>query len=218
MDDGIEGALRQAREAAGKRNLRVAVGPTLIRRSLRAGLVDEFLLGSPRPVRRRPAPVRERGQSSIALAGTSPRQMSRTCAIPLRRNAIAQAARARRVPCGVRANAEGAWTLTPVSARAAASPTQAVPYQSHLVCAGHMLDRRATERQPPPASSTAPRRQHFPRREVSAPRQYVVAPQVTQPRFSADSSAALTLALRRRGEARSPAPTPLAGNGASAHS
>jgi dihydrofolate reductase len=44
VNDGIERALRQAREAAGDRDVRIAGGPTLIQQYLRAGLVDEFVL------------------------------------------------------------------------------------------------------------------------------------------------------------------------------
>jgi dihydrofolate reductase len=44
VNDGIENALRQAREAAGERDVRIAGGPTLIQQYVRAGLVDEFAL------------------------------------------------------------------------------------------------------------------------------------------------------------------------------
>ena len=44
VNDGIENALRRARDAAGERDVRVAGGPTLIQQYLRAGLIDEFLL------------------------------------------------------------------------------------------------------------------------------------------------------------------------------
>lgn len=44
VNDGIESALRQAREAARDRDVRIAGGPTLIQQYLRAGLLDEFTL------------------------------------------------------------------------------------------------------------------------------------------------------------------------------
>ena len=44
VNDGIQSALRQAREAAGERDVRLAGGPTLIQQYVRAGLVDECLL------------------------------------------------------------------------------------------------------------------------------------------------------------------------------
>jgi len=44
VNDGIESALRRARESAGERDVRVAGGPTLIQQYVRAGLVDEFTL------------------------------------------------------------------------------------------------------------------------------------------------------------------------------
>ena len=44
VNDGIDSALRQAREAAGDRDVRIAGGPTLIQQYLRAGLVDEIML------------------------------------------------------------------------------------------------------------------------------------------------------------------------------
>jgi dihydrofolate reductase len=71
VNDGIEAALRRAREAAGDRDVRVAGGPTLIQQYLRAGLVDEFLLSV--------APVlfgggqqlfEDTGSPSVALAET----------------------------------------------------------------------------------------------------------------------------------------------------
>ena len=42
VDDGIESALAQAREAAGDRDVRIAGGGATILRFLDAGLVDEF--------------------------------------------------------------------------------------------------------------------------------------------------------------------------------
>jgi dihydrofolate reductase len=42
INDGIEGALDQAREAAGDRDVRIAGGATTILEYLNAGLVDEF--------------------------------------------------------------------------------------------------------------------------------------------------------------------------------
>lgn len=44
VNDGIESALRRAREAAGDRDVRIAGGPTMIQQYLNAGLVDEFIL------------------------------------------------------------------------------------------------------------------------------------------------------------------------------
>ena len=44
VNDGIESALRQARQVAGDRDVRIGGGPTLIQQYLRAGLVDEFIL------------------------------------------------------------------------------------------------------------------------------------------------------------------------------
>ncbi|HEX5872226.1 MAG TPA: dihydrofolate reductase family protein [Longimicrobium sp.] len=42
VNDGIESALRQAREAAGNRDIRIAGGADVIQQYLNAGLVDEF--------------------------------------------------------------------------------------------------------------------------------------------------------------------------------
>lgn len=44
VNDGIESALRQARAAAGDRDIRIAGGADAIQQYLRAGLVDEFTL------------------------------------------------------------------------------------------------------------------------------------------------------------------------------
>lgn len=44
VNDGIESALRQAREAAGDRDIRIAGGADAIQQYLNAGLVDEFSL------------------------------------------------------------------------------------------------------------------------------------------------------------------------------
>lgn len=44
VNDGIESALEQAREAAGERDVRIAGGPTMIQQYLRAGLIDDFEL------------------------------------------------------------------------------------------------------------------------------------------------------------------------------
>jgi dihydrofolate reductase len=44
VNDGIDSALHQAREAAGDRDVRIAGGPSLIQQYLRAGLVDDFML------------------------------------------------------------------------------------------------------------------------------------------------------------------------------
>jgi dihydrofolate reductase len=42
VNDGIESALRQAREVAGGRDIRIAGGADVIQQYLNAGLVDEF--------------------------------------------------------------------------------------------------------------------------------------------------------------------------------
>jgi len=44
VNDGIESALRQAREVAGNRDIRIAGGATTIQQYLNAGLVDEFTI------------------------------------------------------------------------------------------------------------------------------------------------------------------------------
>jgi dihydrofolate reductase len=44
VNDGIESALRQARAAAGDRDIRIAGGADSIQQYLRAGVVDEFTL------------------------------------------------------------------------------------------------------------------------------------------------------------------------------
>ncbi len=44
MNDGIESALRAAREVVGDRDIRVSGGADVIQQYLRAGLVDEFTL------------------------------------------------------------------------------------------------------------------------------------------------------------------------------
>ena len=44
VTDGIESALRQAREAAGPRDVRIGGGANVITQYLNAGLVDEFYL------------------------------------------------------------------------------------------------------------------------------------------------------------------------------
>ena len=44
VNDGIESALRQARAAAGGRDIRIAGGANILQQYLRAGLVDEFSL------------------------------------------------------------------------------------------------------------------------------------------------------------------------------
>lgn len=44
VNDGVERALLQARDAAGGRDVRIAGGPTMIQQYVRAGLVDEFIL------------------------------------------------------------------------------------------------------------------------------------------------------------------------------
>jgi dihydrofolate reductase len=44
VNDGIESALRQAREAAGPRDVRIGGGARTIQQFLDAGLVDEFHL------------------------------------------------------------------------------------------------------------------------------------------------------------------------------
>ena len=45
VTDGVESALRQAREAAGERDIRIGGGPHTVRQFLAAGLVDEFHVG-----------------------------------------------------------------------------------------------------------------------------------------------------------------------------
>jgi dihydrofolate reductase len=45
VNDGIESALRQAREVAGGRDIRIAGGANVIIQYLNAGLIDEFLIG-----------------------------------------------------------------------------------------------------------------------------------------------------------------------------
>lgn len=44
VNDGIESALRQAKEAAGTRDVRIAGGADVVRQYLNAGLIDEFTL------------------------------------------------------------------------------------------------------------------------------------------------------------------------------
>ncbi|MEU8223291.1 dihydrofolate reductase family protein [Kribbella sp. NPDC048915] len=44
VNDGIESALKQAREAAGERDVRIAGGATTILEYLNAGLIDEFTI------------------------------------------------------------------------------------------------------------------------------------------------------------------------------
>jgi dihydrofolate reductase len=44
VDDGVESALDQAREAAGERDVRIAGGGTTVLEYLNAGLVDEFVI------------------------------------------------------------------------------------------------------------------------------------------------------------------------------
>ena len=44
VNDGLDSALGQAREAAGDRDVRIAGGPTMIQQYIRAGFVDEFIL------------------------------------------------------------------------------------------------------------------------------------------------------------------------------
>ena len=46
VNDGLESALRQARAAAGDRDIRIAGGADVIQQSLRAGIVDEFALAT----------------------------------------------------------------------------------------------------------------------------------------------------------------------------
>ncbi len=46
VNDGIESALRQARDMAGDRDIRIAGGAATIQQYLRAGLVDEFALAT----------------------------------------------------------------------------------------------------------------------------------------------------------------------------
>jgi dihydrofolate reductase len=42
VNDGIESALRQARDVAGGKDIRIAGGADVVRQYLNAGLVDEF--------------------------------------------------------------------------------------------------------------------------------------------------------------------------------
>jgi len=44
VNDGIESALRQAREVAGNRDIRIAGGANAIQQYLNAGLIDEFTI------------------------------------------------------------------------------------------------------------------------------------------------------------------------------
>jgi dihydrofolate reductase len=44
VNDGIESALRQAREVAGNRDIRIAGGANAIQQYFNAGLVDEFTI------------------------------------------------------------------------------------------------------------------------------------------------------------------------------
>jgi dihydrofolate reductase len=44
VNDGIESALRQAREVAGNRDIRIAGGANAIQQYLGAGLIDEFTI------------------------------------------------------------------------------------------------------------------------------------------------------------------------------
>ena len=46
VNDGIESALAQARAAAGDRDIRISGGADTIQQTLRAGLVDEFMLAT----------------------------------------------------------------------------------------------------------------------------------------------------------------------------
>jgi dihydrofolate reductase len=75
VDDGIESALRQARDAAGARDVRVAGGPTLIQQYLGAGLVDEFIL-SVSPV------LFGDGQRLFEATGAPPITLTETIASP----------------------------------------------------------------------------------------------------------------------------------------
>ena len=62
VNDGIEPALDQAREAAGDRDVRIAGGGATILEYVNAGLIDEFTIAPHRPVRLRNPPVRGRGR------------------------------------------------------------------------------------------------------------------------------------------------------------
>ena len=63
VNDGIESALDQAREAAGDRDVRIAGGAETIQEYLNAGLIDEFSIALvARAVRHRHPPVRARGR------------------------------------------------------------------------------------------------------------------------------------------------------------
>ena len=73
VNDGIESALRLAREAAGERDVRIAGGPSLIQQYLRAGLVDDFTL-SVSPV------LFGDGQRLFEGTGTTPITLAETVA------------------------------------------------------------------------------------------------------------------------------------------
>ena len=73
VNDGIEAALDQAREAAGDRDVRIAGGGETILEYVNAGLIDEFSIALvTRAVRRRHPPVRGRGRGPRG-PGTGPR-------------------------------------------------------------------------------------------------------------------------------------------------
>ena len=87
VNDGIESALRQAREVAGGRDIRIAGGANAILQYLNAGLVDEFSIAL--------APVFFGAGSACSTGSTgarlrwrswrrSTRRSSRTCATPSR--------------------------------------------------------------------------------------------------------------------------------------
>ena len=73
VNDGIEPALDQAREAAGDRDVRIAGGGATILEYVNAGLIDEFTdRALTRAVRLRNPPVRGRGRGPRG-PGTGPR-------------------------------------------------------------------------------------------------------------------------------------------------
>jgi dihydrofolate reductase len=70
VTDGIHAALRQARAAAGGRDIRVGGGPATIRQYLRAGLIDDMHLAV-RPVLL--------GSGEPLFAGLDLRELGYTC-------------------------------------------------------------------------------------------------------------------------------------------
>ena len=73
VNDGLESALQQARDAAGDRDVRIAGGPSMIQQYMRAGLIDDFVL-SVSPV------LFGGGQRLFDGTGTSPITLTGTIA------------------------------------------------------------------------------------------------------------------------------------------